>query len=188
MSNTQNLIQALGYSTNADTLNTYLLKNTYSKNTNNLCFSYILAQLNRNLESSQISSSMNSFGYSSSTSTFLNQTTVAPNISAIAQKIKDEDNGIYSLDQQVAQYLLDNYGGDKASVIMTLSGVQSLPLQMTALQNPVFQTIVSKISTQVRNYIYSGQDFDSSSDDSSSYEVSVDSSVSDSSSSDVADI
>ncbi|MDD3013396.1 MAG: hypothetical protein PHC34_06800 [Candidatus Gastranaerophilales bacterium] len=187
MSNLQNsLIQAIGYSSNTNNVSTIcalLNNNTTSTTANNVSFAALLAQLNRNLDSSGINSSMSSFGYSKSTSNYANQTGTPLNIITIAQKIKDDNNEILGIDEQVAQYLLENYGGSKSGVIMSLSGAQSLPLQMTALQDTLFKTIVSKISTQVRNTIYSGQDLSSFSSD----DMSTDSSVSDSSS-DIADI
>jgi len=185
MSNLQNmLIQSLGYSANTNSINNIisLLNNnttsttsTTSTTTDNRSFALLLAQMNRNLECSQIDSSISSLGSNRSTS--MNKTSTAPNISAIAQKIKDDNNEILGIDEQVAQYLLENYGGSKADVIMSLTGAQGIPMQMTALQDPIFKTIVSKISTQVRNTMYSGQDLSGLSSD----DMSTDSSISDSS-------
>jgi len=190
MSNLQNsLIQALGYSSNTNSISeicNLLKKNTSSAastNASKYTFAALLAQLNRNLDSPQTSTS--SYSNFASTSSYKNKIGTTPSISAIAQKIKDDDNPVYSTEEKVAQYLLDNYGGDKESVIMALTGAQSIPLQMTALEDQIFRNIVSKVSTQVRNTMYKEDDLSSL----SSYDMSTDSSVSDSTtSSDISEL
>ena len=179
MSNLNNLlIQALGYTTNTgEVTNNTALNKTYSTTSNNKNFAVLLAQLEKNLSVSQIDTGTSSTTGRGYCSVNANQTSTMPSISAIVQKIKDNDNSMLSIDDQVSQYLLDNYGGSKSGVILTLSGAQSLPAQMTVLQNQVFQTIVSKISSQVRNNLYTGQDTDVSSEstdiDTGSYDPSV---------------
>jgi len=114
-------------------------------------FSTVLSQLNKNLDSVPISSDMNSlsFGRNSYTLNNTNPNLMTPDINAIVEKIKTDKSSTLDVESQVEQYLLSSYGGNKAGVIKSLSGVQNLPTQAITMQDQIFREIVSKISSQV---------------------------------------
>jgi|GEM_PF-2995348 len=166
-SSISSLLKSLGYTSStstssfSDLLNAVGLKTTTtgttSKTKANIQFAAIMAQLNRTLDSDDTTTAYTPKYVNTSTlSTY--QSSVKPSIAAIIQKIKENNNESKSIDDQVSQYLLDNYGGTKANVILSLSGASSLPLQATAMQDYIFQTIVSRLSSQIRTRVYSGQD------------------------------
>ena len=155
------LIEALGYLSNVNNTNAYQHQNsTYNVTTNDQqSFATMMAQLNNNIHNASLKSSMNSYGYNkyNFNSVSKNQTMITPNISAIAQKIKDSTSDIVDIDSQVSEYLLENYGGSKLGVIMNLSGTQNIPIQAITMQDQVFKDIVIKLASQVREDIYSSQ-------------------------------
>lgn len=133
-------------------------------------FSAIMSKINSNIDTAAARTNTNSYGYGNynyyninslnNSNTNTATTMITPNISAIANQIKKNKSGILSTDQQIRDYLLENYGGSVAEVIKNLSGVQNLSSQALSMQEVIFDQIVTKISIQVRDNIY--KDYNSS--------------------------
>lgn len=131
-------------------------------------FSKMLATLEGNLNTAVAKQTSSSFGYTplvfnKQDSASYNYSAegipiITPSISGITSEIKNNKDSLLSTDEQIAQYLLDNYGGSKAEVIRNFSGVINLPPQAVAMQDMLFKQIISKLSSQVRNNIYNDYD------------------------------
>ena len=161
-----------------------------ASDTNTSDFSVIMSRLNCAINNASANNFMNTLSPISSGFNINNNmsSAIAPNISAIVAEIKKNgDSGsMTDVDSRIRKYLLDHYGGSEYSVIRNLAGVQTLPSKMMLMQGQVFDQIVLKLSTQVRESLYSSYnassllESDSSSTDES--ETSVSSSDDDSSS------
>ena len=115
-------------------------------------FSTVLTQIDKTINSASMNSDLNSaspFALNNN-----NSNMVTPDINAIVEKIKNNNNNSYDISNQVQQYLLDNYGGSKTTVIEHLSGVQNLPSQVVNSQTQLFNEIVNKISAKVSENLF----------------------------------
>lgn len=116
----------------------------------------VVTRLNINLTNLSLKhepSATNSFSIYGGSDSLINANT--PSLKAIMQKIKaNSDDGIMNDTEVVERYLMDNFGGNKESVIKNLSGVSSLPFQAIIMQDQLFNQIVSKISLQAQDAKY----------------------------------
>jgi hypothetical protein len=155
-------------------------------------FSLVMKQLYSNIDTAMARTTTNSYSFSTpynrisvktpaQASKTSENTLVTPNISSIVRQIKRNKNSVIDIDSQIREYLLTNYGGSTTEVIKNLSGIQNLPSQAIAMQDMLFEQIVTKISTQVRGEIYNSYDVSDISNLYSDDTESDTSSVSDSS-------
>jgi hypothetical protein len=143
-------------------VNTHPKANTpESKNKPNIKnFSAILLQLNTSIKMSMIKSNLSSYGYADSTFGMDNQKQrlLTPDVNSIIQKIKNNKNNSLDIETQIRDYLLENYGGNPATVIMNMTGMQNLPQQLI---DQAFNQIVLNVSAQVRQDIYTSKKIES---------------------------
>lgn len=116
----------------------------------------VVTRLNINLTNLALKhepSASNSFSIYGGSDSLINANT--PSLKAIMQKIKaNSDDGIMNDTEVVERYLMDNFGGNKESIIKNLAGVTSLPFQAIIMQDQLFNQIVSKISLQAQDAKY----------------------------------
>ncbi len=119
-------------------------------------FATVMHRLNYNVDNASTNSPVNIYNPSSSQNLNNNiQTSISPNISAIVKKINKNKNSLLGAEGQIREYLLENYGGSESAVIRNLAGVQNLPTQMLTIQGAIFNQIVTKLSIQARESMYS---------------------------------
>lgn len=152
-------MQIMGYLSGASGVNTYTSSTTSSTSSSSVTesFASVLAKLDNNIENATINKNMYLKGFGLVQGSSSTNVTPTPDIDTIIAAIKNNKSDSVDIESAVEEYLSENFGDSKLEIIQTLSGVSSLPTQVTALQNEIYRNIVSKIASQVRENLYEDQ-------------------------------
>lgn len=153
-------MQIMGYLSGTSGVNAYTNSLGTTSSTSSSAtesFASVLTKLDSNIENATVNKNMYLKGFSLVPGTSGTNVTPTPDIDSIVQAIKNDKGGSVDIESAVKKYLSENFGDSKLEVIQSLSGVSSLPTQVTALQEEIYRNIVSKIAAQVRDSMYADQ-------------------------------